>query len=479
MNREIYRRARESSVRGAYSRLEEILSAEGRSLVAIILLAIGAGLAASWLISRGLARPVRELTRAMAVVGSGRGRASDRHHVPRRDRRPRPRLRAHDGRASTTPAPRSCRRRSSRRSARCRPRWRTDSAIPSPACARPPSSCAAIPRRPPPPSTSTPFSSEVDRLDRRISHLLSFSRPAPFHPMPESLPRLVDEHPAVRRPADPRAPGRAAARDSSRPAQRARRPDADWSRRCSRSSPTPSTRCRRADAPDRGTRRGPRRGRASRSRTRAPAFPRRRSPRSSTRSSPPGRRAPGSGLAIAKRYVEQNGGRLEIESRTGRGDGAFAQRMRRVTRCPPSAERGMSGSTVLIVDDERTLARAVKAFLTESGYEAEVAGDAEQALGMLETLRPGRGLQRRAPARHERHRPAAAHPRVRPRHRRGHHDGPRHHRGRGRGGQARRVRLPQEAGRPRGAQAPRRPRARDTRSSSRSCPTTAAQAARG
>jgi DNA-binding NtrC family response regulator len=47
----------------------------------------------------------------------------------------------------------------------------------------------------------------------------------------------------------------------------------------------------------------------------------------------------------------------------------------------------MSGA-VLIVDDERTLARAIKAYLAESGYEAEVAGDAEQALGMLETLRP-------------------------------------------------------------------------------------------
>jgi two-component system, NtrC family, response regulator AtoC len=44
--------------------------------------------------------------------------------------------------------------------------------------------------------------------------------------------------------------------------------------------------------------------------------------------------------------------------------------------------------TVLIVDDERTLARAVKAFLIESGYEAELAPDAEQALGLLETLRP-------------------------------------------------------------------------------------------
>ena len=48
----------------------------------------------------------------------------------------------------------------------------------------------------------------------------------------------------------------------------------------------------------------------------------------------------------------------------------------------------MSGSTVLIVDDERTLARAVKAFLAESGYEAEVAGDAEKALELVESLRP-------------------------------------------------------------------------------------------
>ncbi len=47
----------------------------------------------------------------------------------------------------------------------------------------------------------------------------------------------------------------------------------------------------------------------------------------------------------------------------------------------------MSG-TVLIVDDERTLARAVRPFLVESGYDAEVAPDGEQALGMLETLRP-------------------------------------------------------------------------------------------
>jgi len=48
----------------------------------------------------------------------------------------------------------------------------------------------------------------------------------------------------------------------------------------------------------------------------------------------------------------------------------------------------MTGSTVLIVDDERTLARAVKTFLAESGYEAEVAGDAEKAKELVESLRP-------------------------------------------------------------------------------------------
>jgi two-component system response regulator AtoC len=48
----------------------------------------------------------------------------------------------------------------------------------------------------------------------------------------------------------------------------------------------------------------------------------------------------------------------------------------------------VNGSTVLIVDDERTLARSIKVFLTESGYNAEVAGTAEQALEQLERVRP-------------------------------------------------------------------------------------------
>jgi DNA-binding NtrC family response regulator len=48
----------------------------------------------------------------------------------------------------------------------------------------------------------------------------------------------------------------------------------------------------------------------------------------------------------------------------------------------------MSTAAILIVDDERTLARAIKAYLEEAGYEVEVAGDAESAVPLLSTLRP-------------------------------------------------------------------------------------------
>ena len=48
----------------------------------------------------------------------------------------------------------------------------------------------------------------------------------------------------------------------------------------------------------------------------------------------------------------------------------------------------MSNGTILVVDDERTLARAIRGYLVEAGYEVEVAGDAEQALEMLDRLRP-------------------------------------------------------------------------------------------
>src|SRR5205814_1161975 len=71
MNREIYRQARELSVQGAVTQMQTIAESKRRVLWVTALLALVAGLLASWLISRDLARPLTELRHAMAVVGAG------------------------------------------------------------------------------------------------------------------------------------------------------------------------------------------------------------------------------------------------------------------------------------------------------------------------------------------------------------------------------------------------------------------------
>ena len=48
----------------------------------------------------------------------------------------------------------------------------------------------------------------------------------------------------------------------------------------------------------------------------------------------------------------------------------------------------MSGATVLIVDDEHTLARSAQAYLTDHGYETAVASTGEKALELLASVQP-------------------------------------------------------------------------------------------
>ncbi len=198
VNREVYRRARESSVRGAYQRLEEILAGEGRTLVVIIVLSLGIGLVASWIISRGLARPLRDLTAAMAVVGSGKldhpvtptsrdeigdlaaafARMTDslRENVAQLERTQAQLVQSEKlasiGEMSAAVAHGLRNPLASLRAAAQLVRQHPD----SPAARE----------------TLGAIIEEVDRLDRRISHLLSFSRPAPYNPMPERVDRLVE-----------------------------------------------------------------------------------------------------------------------------------------------------------------------------------------------------------------------------------------------------------------------------------------------
>ncbi len=198
MNREVYRRARESSVRGAYTRLEEILAGEGRTLVVIIFLTLAVGLVASWLISRGLARPIRELTGAMAVVGSGRldhpVNATSRDEIGELAR----------AFARMTESLRHNVTQLERTQARLVQSEKLASigemaAAVAHGLRNPLASLRAaaqlVRRHPDSPTAGEHLDAivqEVDRLDRRISHLLSFSRPAPYRPMPERVDRLVD-----------------------------------------------------------------------------------------------------------------------------------------------------------------------------------------------------------------------------------------------------------------------------------------------
>ena len=191
MNREIYRRARESSVRGAYTRLEEILASQERVLLVILVLSLAGGLLGSWLISRSLARPINELTVAMAVVGAGQ---LD-HPITPRSRDEIGELAGAFGRMTDN----------LRQSRAALVQSEKLASIGEMAAAvahglrNPLASLRAaaqlVRQHPEAPSSREHLDAiveEVDRLDRRISHLLSFSRPAPFHPLQENVSRLVE-----------------------------------------------------------------------------------------------------------------------------------------------------------------------------------------------------------------------------------------------------------------------------------------------
>ncbi|HWN19436.1 MAG TPA: ATP-binding protein [Gemmatimonadales bacterium] len=212
LNRDIYRRARESSVRGAYARLEEILAAQERMLVLIVVLTLAAGLLGSWLISRSLARPVSRLTGAMAVVGAG----NLEHPITTDSRDEIGELaRAFAGMTDNLRQSRSDMVRLNHElETKISQLERTQAqlvqseklaSIGEMAAAvahglrNPLASLRAaaqvVRRHPESPSSSEYLDAiihEVDRLDRRISHLLSFSRPAPFRPTSESVLRLVE-----------------------------------------------------------------------------------------------------------------------------------------------------------------------------------------------------------------------------------------------------------------------------------------------
>jgi signal transduction histidine kinase len=191
VNREIYRQAREFSVQRAFSQVAAIVATERRVLWSIIFLALVAGLGASWLISRSLARPLNELRHAMAVVGAG-----DLDHAIE------PRSSDEIGDLARAFAQMTERLRQSRaqlvQSEKLASIGQMAAGV-AHGLRNPLASLRAAAQlaqhRVEGPAAREPLNAiieQVDRLDLRIAHLLAFSRPAPFRPLRESVRTLVD-----------------------------------------------------------------------------------------------------------------------------------------------------------------------------------------------------------------------------------------------------------------------------------------------
>ncbi len=213
-NKEVYGAARAHSLQRAYARLEAILQTEQRLLSLVILLSLGLGVAASVLISRGLARPIHQLKAAMEVVGAGH---LDHEVAAVRSQDEIGELaRAFAGMTENL-------KRSHESMARLNHHLEAQikkleeaqaqliqseklasigemSAAVAHGLRNPLASLRAaaqvtlhyVGNAPVAQEHLRMVIAEVDRLDRRITHLLSFSRPGPLRPLLEQLPRLVD-----------------------------------------------------------------------------------------------------------------------------------------------------------------------------------------------------------------------------------------------------------------------------------------------
>jgi signal transduction histidine kinase len=216
VNREIYRRTRESSVQGAYAQLSDIVGRERRALFAILALSLATGLFASYLIANGLARPVRELSEAMAVVGAGdldhpiRPPTTSRDEIGvlarafaqmtdnlRRSRADLVRLNAElAAKVAQLERTQAQLVQSERLASIGEMAAAVAHGIRNPLASLRAAAQVAMRRTAEPEASREHLSAiieEVDRLDRRVSHLLSFSRPAPYHPMRESAATLVED----------------------------------------------------------------------------------------------------------------------------------------------------------------------------------------------------------------------------------------------------------------------------------------------
>jgi two-component system, NtrC family, sensor kinase len=212
LNHEIYRRAREYTVQRTFERVRQIVELEGRLLIAIIFLALVCGLSAAWLIWRGLARPMTELRQAMAAVGEGRlehpiatGARDEIGDLARAFAQMTSKLRQSqddlrhlnnelEGKIGQLERTQAQLVQSEKLASIGEMAAAVAHGLRNPLASLRASAQLAL-RHPGSPTSQESLGAiidQVDRLDRRIAHLLSFSRPARFQPIRESAAHLVE-----------------------------------------------------------------------------------------------------------------------------------------------------------------------------------------------------------------------------------------------------------------------------------------------
>jgi two-component system, NtrC family, sensor kinase len=213
LNREIYRRTRESSVQGAYQRVQAIVADERRTLTIVLVISVIAGLIAAWILARSLASPISQLGSAMAIVGAG-----DLDHpitVKSKDeigqlaeafarmteslRQSRSEMvRLNDelaGKVAQLERAQAALVQSEKLASIGEMSAAVAHGLRNPLASLR-ASAQLVLRHPGTAGAGEQLQAildEVDRLDRRISHLLTFSKPAPFRPVPERVATLVQE----------------------------------------------------------------------------------------------------------------------------------------------------------------------------------------------------------------------------------------------------------------------------------------------
>ena len=211
LNRQIYRQARENSVSLAFARVKDIVLGERVILMAIVLGAMFVGLLSAWILARSLTRPVTALGRAMVVVGGGQldhpidtsardeigdlARSfADMTGQLRRSQDEMHRLNTElAGKVAQLETTQDQLVQSEKLASIGEMAAAVAHGLRNPLASLR-ASAQLVQRHPASPSASEQLQSiveEVDRLDRRITHLLTFSRPAPFHPLPERLGAIV------------------------------------------------------------------------------------------------------------------------------------------------------------------------------------------------------------------------------------------------------------------------------------------------